>query len=118
MQAIEMLRLAEANQNQYDLVFMDHMMPEMDGIEATKIIREAGNTMPIIALTANAIAGVKEEFLAAGMNDLLTKPIDKVLLNEILKNWLPAEKVIEISEEGSETKRKAKNELKALGGGK
>jgi CheY-like chemotaxis protein len=99
MQAIEMIRLAEANQNQYDLIFMDHMMPEMDGVETTKNIREDGVTIPIIALTANAIMGIKNEFLAAGMNDLLTKPINKALLNKILKDWLPAEKVTEISNE-------------------
>jgi signal transduction histidine kinase/CheY-like chemotaxis protein/HPt (histidine-containing phosphotransfer) domain-containing protein len=87
-QAIEMV-----HQNQYDLVFMDHMMPEMDGVEATKIIREMGMTMPIIALTANAVAGAKEIFLAAGMNDWLTKPIDRALLNKILEDWIPAEKI-------------------------
>ena len=86
--AIELIR-----ENQYDLVFMDHMMPEMDGVEATRIIRETGVSIPIVALTANAIVGAKEEFLAAGMNDMLTKPIDKVLLNVILEKWLPSDKV-------------------------
>ena len=87
-QAIELIRC-----NQYDLVFMDHMMPEMDGAEATRIIRKMGINIPVIAFTANAIAGVKEEFLAAGMNDLLTKPINKALLIKILEDWLPAEKI-------------------------
>jgi CheY-like chemotaxis protein len=137
MQAIEMVRHAEAGQNQYDLIFMDHMMPEMDGVEATKIIRamekeqleknqrynrDLRKQIPIIALTANAISGVKEEFLAAGMNDLLTKPIDKVLLNEILKNWLPVEKVIEISaetiteESGTETNNKFWKKIEQIEG--
>jgi len=88
-EAIEMVR-----NKQYDIVFMDQMMPEMDGIETTKIIREMGIKIPIIALTANAIAGAKEEFLAAKMNDLLTKPIKKKLLNKLLIEWLPAEKII------------------------
>lgn len=87
-EAIELIR-----KNRYDLIFMDHMMPEMDGVEATKIIREMGINMPIIALTANAITGAREEFIAAGMNDLLTKPIKKALLFKILENWLPKEKI-------------------------
>jgi len=87
-QAIELLKI-----NQYDLIFMDHMMPEMDGIEATALIRQMGIQTPIVALTANAIIGVKETFLAAGMNDLLTKPIKKDALSQVLFNWLPREKL-------------------------
>ena len=83
-QAIEM-----AGQNQYDLIFMDHMMPEMDGIEATKILREMGVKVPIIALTANAVTQAKEMMLAAGMDDFLPKPILKSSLNEMLIKWLP-----------------------------
>jgi signal transduction histidine kinase/CheY-like chemotaxis protein/HPt (histidine-containing phosphotransfer) domain-containing protein len=80
-------------ETRYDLVFMDHMMPEMDGIEATKIIRELGyNDLPIIALTANAVSGVKEMFLANGFNDFLSKPIETVKLNSILAKWIPREK--------------------------
>ncbi|MCL2044071.1 MAG: transporter substrate-binding domain-containing protein [Treponema sp.] len=90
-QAIEMIM-----QKQYDLVFMDHMMPELDGVETSKIIRASGITVPIIALTANAIADAKDEFLAAGMNDVLTKPIVKALFNNMLIRWLPAEKCIKM----------------------
>jgi len=79
-------------ENNYDLVFMDHMMPEMDGIEATKRIREFDTKLPIIALTANAVSGTKEMFLANGFNDFLSKPIDIVHLNSILEKWLPEEK--------------------------
>ncbi|MDR2541842.1 MAG: response regulator [Treponema sp.] len=93
-QAIEMI-----SKNHYDLVFMDHMMPEMDGIEATKIIREMGVKLPIIALTANVIIGAKEEFVNAGMDDMLTKPISKSLLSQILKTWLPSEKVFLLEDE-------------------
>ncbi len=90
--AIEM-----AMNKQYDIIFMDHMMPDIDGIQATKIIRGFGGryrTMPIVALTANAISGAREMFLNSGFNDFLSKPIDKALLNEILMKWLPLEKQI------------------------
>jgi len=93
IEAIEAVKI-----NSYDLVFMDHMMPEMDGIEATKLIREMGNenphylNLPIIALTANAVSGTREMFLANGFNDFLSKPIDMVKLNTILAKWLPKEK--------------------------
>jgi len=79
--------------NDYDIVFMDHMMPEMDGIEATKRIREMGyGELPIIALTANAVSGTKEMFLSNGFNDFLSKPIDIIKMNAILSKWLPKEK--------------------------
>jgi len=82
----------------YDLVFMDHMMPEMDGIETTKLIRKDYPNLPIIALTANAVSGVREMFLANGFNDFLSKPIDTVKLNAILEKWLPKEKQEEATE--------------------
>ncbi|MCL2070104.1 MAG: ATP-binding protein [Treponema sp.] len=91
-QAIQMLR-----ETPFDLVFMDHMMPEMDGVEAAKIIREMGLGVPIIALTANVTAGAREEFLAAGMNDLLTKPVKRALLGKVLEDWLPAEKIVRVT---------------------
>ncbi len=74
----------------YDIVFMDHMMPEMDGVEATKLIRISGyNDTIIIALTANAISGIAETFLECGMNDVLAKPIEMQKLSDILQKWLP-----------------------------
>ncbi len=78
----------------YDIVFMDHMMPEMDGVETTGILRQsyAQDKLTIIALTANAIEGVSGTLLKAGMNDYLTKPIDRNKLNQILVKWLPPEK--------------------------
>ncbi|ULQ60567.1 response regulator [Brucepastera parasyntrophica] len=85
--------------NRYDLIFMDHMMPEMDGIEATAIIRnmdgpdqEYFTNLPVIALTANAVSGVKEMFLQNGMSDFLAKPIEISRLNSMLEKWIPAEK--------------------------
>ena len=86
--AIEMIRC-----NQYELVFMDHMMPEMDGIEAMKNIRNLGIKTPVIALTANAVTSAKEMLLSSGMDDFLSKPIIKEELNEILIKWIPGVKL-------------------------
>ncbi|MDR2541843.1 MAG: transporter substrate-binding domain-containing protein [Treponema sp.] len=102
------------SKNQYDLVFMDHMMPEMDGVETVKIIREMGAVMPIVAFTANAIIGVKNEYIEAGMNDLLTKPINKIQLNQILKDWLPVEKLTITSKEMSAVNTASKEIKTAL----
>jgi len=71
--------------NVYDIVFMDHMMPKMDGIEATKIMRSMGYNHPIVALTANAIVGQSEMFMANGFDGFISKPIDVRQLNAILK---------------------------------
>jgi len=70
--------------NKYDIIFMDHMMPEMDGIEATKQIRDLGYAEPIVALTANAVAGQADMFLTNGFDDFIAKPIDIRQLNSIL----------------------------------
>ena len=82
-------------EKEYDVVFMDHMMPEMDGVETTGHIRALGekyNKLPIIALTANAISGAKEFLITSGMNGFISKPIDKDQLQEILIKWLPKDK--------------------------
>jgi len=78
--------------NEYDIVFMDQMMPEMDGLETTGLIRGAGIGVPIIALTACAVLGTKELMLESGMDDYLTKPIISSQLKQMLLKWLPAEK--------------------------
>jgi CheY-like chemotaxis protein len=74
------------------------MMPEINGIEATELIRNLpdgrGKNIPIIALTANVAAGVKESFLESGMNDFISKPIDPKDINRVLIKWLPIEKVL------------------------
>jgi len=81
----------------YDLIFMDHMMPEIDGIEATGMIRgmheEYTDRVPIVALSANAVKGMEQEFYTAGMNDFLPKPIEVARMSEILLKWLPEEKI-------------------------
>jgi len=89
--AIELVK-----KNDYDLVFMDHMMPELDGVEATAVIRGLGGKyerLPVIALTANAVRGAKEMFLANGFHDFISKPIDVRELIGVLEKWLPPEKV-------------------------
>ena len=78
----------------YDLIFMDHMMPEMDGIEVTEHIRTHKDWrayVPIVALTANAISGMKELFLSRGMDDFISKPIELDHLDRVLQTWLPPE---------------------------
>jgi signal transduction histidine kinase/CheY-like chemotaxis protein len=77
----------------YDAIFMDHMMPEMDGVEATAIIRgqigtEYAKNIPIIALTANAVVGTDKMFLANGFQDFLPKPIDINRMDEVLNRWI------------------------------
>jgi len=81
--------LALAAEKEYDLIFMDHMMPEMDGIETTVRLRERGIQTPIIALTANAVTGARELFLQKGLDDFLSKPIDADALALCLLRWLP-----------------------------
>jgi CheY-like chemotaxis protein len=87
-----------ARTNHYDIIFMDHMMPDMDGVEATAAIRATDENdpyyqkLPIIALTANAVVGQREMFLQNGMNDFLAKPIEMQKLDAVLKEWIPEEK--------------------------
>lgn len=87
--------LEKVQNNNYDIIFMDHMMPGMDGVETTRRIRELGGALsrtPIIALTANAVSGVRELLLSASMDDFLSKPIQKDLLKDILARWLLTDK--------------------------
>jgi signal transduction histidine kinase/CheY-like chemotaxis protein len=102
-QAIELVKRAALEKRGYDIVFMDHMMPDIDGIEATKIIRslegEHFRNMPIIALTANAVEGMREMFLENGFNDFISKPIDVANLDEILNRWIKEDKREKVKEE-------------------
>ena len=80
----------------YDIIFMDHMMPELDGVETTHIIRrfyKDYDKVPIIALTANAVEGTKEMFCREGMDDFVAKPIELRMLISKVKKWLPPEKI-------------------------
>jgi len=106
-------------ENDFDIVFMDHMMPEMDGVEAAAEIRKLGEqykSLPIIALTANAVQGAKEMFLLNDFNDFISKPIDIQKMLEILINWLPKEKVTQIKKSDDSEQSKNLNAKKSLGG--
>jgi len=87
-----------AKNNSYDIIYMDHMMPEMDGLEATRRIRELGgwnNEVPIIALTANVISGTEQIFLGNRMDDVLPKPLEVAALNLCLRKWLPEHMIMQ-----------------------
>ena len=80
------------SKNRYDIVFLDHMMPRMDGLETLEKLNEGkliSEDLPVIALTANAVVGAKEYYLKAGFRDYLSKPIDLENLEQILKKYLP-----------------------------
>mgnify|MGYP003623530317 CR=1 FL=1 len=84
--------LQKAALNEYSLIFMDQMMAGMDGVETAGKIREMGGkfaTLPIIALTANAVKGTREALLEAGIDDYLSKPIDIEEMDRVLRRWLP-----------------------------
>jgi CheY-like chemotaxis protein/HPt (histidine-containing phosphotransfer) domain-containing protein len=92
----EAIDLIRAGTPHYDLVFMDHMMPGMDGLEAARIIRALDSAyakkVPIIALTANVMSGEMNMLLANGIDDYLAKPIEIRKLNQVLEKWVPREK--------------------------
>ena len=108
--AVELVR-----ENAYDIIFMDHMMPEMDGVEATARIRALPGgrftNVPIIALTANAMSGMREMFLQSGFNDYLSKPIDMVKLDEIIERWIPKERRVKAARKNSEQVLQADNDV-------
>jgi CheY-like chemotaxis protein len=91
LEALDMVQ-----ETKYDIIFMDHMMPMMDGVDATRLIRELPGeyykNVPIIALTANVVGDVRSMFLECGMNDFLAKPLDYKEIERVFKEWLPSEK--------------------------
>jgi CheY-like chemotaxis protein len=95
-EAIELIK-----KNDYDIVFMDHMMPEMDGVDATQAIRalpgKKYQKIPIVALTANVVGDVRDMFLQSGMNDFLSKPLEFPEIERVLQAWLPHGKWTRIS---------------------
>ncbi len=94
--------IARVKDQSYDLIFMDHFMPGMSGDEVTKVIRglegSVNQNVPILALTADVVSGVREKLLEAGMTDFISKPIDFLLAVSKIRKWLP-EEVIEIKSE-------------------
>jgi CheY-like chemotaxis protein len=117
-EAIEKIREMTNNPaiQKYDIVFMDHMMPEMDGIEVAHIIRtkidgEYAKTVPLIALTANALAGNEAMFLTHGFNAYIPKPIDIIQLDQMLNTWI-RDKQNEETLKKAELERAAKIEIR------
>jgi CheY-like chemotaxis protein/HPt (histidine-containing phosphotransfer) domain-containing protein len=108
--------LEAVQHDNYDLIFMDHKMPDMDGVETTQRIRELGKdnpyflNVPIVILTANAVSGAREMFLKNGFNDFLSKPIDTVKLRSILERFIPKEKQKITFSDTSESSMSIKNE--------
>lgn len=96
----EALKLAEAET--FDMVFMDHMMPDMDGVETMQHMRKIGNydSVPIYVLTANAVTGAREQYLEAGFDGFIAKPVVSERLEHALREALPQEKVLPIEESG------------------
>jgi signal transduction histidine kinase/DNA-binding response OmpR family regulator len=92
----------------YDIIFMDHFMPKMDGIEAVKIIRELGYKQPIVALTANALTGQTEVFMANGFDGFISKPIDIHQLNAVLNKMIRDKYPVETIESARKIKDNAK----------
>jgi CheY-like chemotaxis protein len=105
-EAIDLIRKATVR---FDLILIDHLMPDMDGITATGIIRheidsDYARTVPIIALTANALAGSEAMFLAQGFNAFISKPIDVIRLDEILNRWIRDKQGPEAMKQGVQEK--------------
>lgn len=98
--------LQMAREKKYHIIFMDHMMPVMDGIETTKRLRQMEDayyhTVPIVALTANALMDAREKFAKAGMDDFVAKPIEMKEICKCIRKWLPEELVILSEGEGKE----------------
>lgn len=98
--------LEKLNSMEYDCVFLDHMMPEMDGVETLRRIRQKPGayfqTLPVIAFTANAIGGAREMFLEEGFDDFIAKPIELSVLERMLRRYIPAQKQIEVETENRE----------------
>ena len=106
MEAIEYV-----TDNSYDIIFLDHLMPKMDGIETLSNMKEKGilkESTKVIALTANAVVGAKETYINAGFNDYLSKPIEVPELEKLLVKYLP-DGVIKTKSNNAETKRTANN---------
>ncbi|MBO7387732.1 MAG: response regulator [Lachnospiraceae bacterium] len=100
----------------YDLILMDHMMPDMDGVETLWILRKTQDNLskdaPVIALTANAVVGAKEQYLEWGFNDYLSKPVQGPALEACLAKYLPPEKVRLVSKEEIENDRASRKKMK------
>ncbi len=100
--------------NTYDIVFMDHMMPKMDGIETVKKLREMGYSKPIVALTANALAGHEEMFMKNGFDGFIAKPIDIRQLDFLLNKLIRDKQSVEVLEAAARSKSKLEEKQAAI----
>jgi CheY-like chemotaxis protein/HPt (histidine-containing phosphotransfer) domain-containing protein len=93
-------------EKKYDLILLDHMMPQPDGIETLHIIRKdeksLNNDTKVVVLTANAVAGSRQLYIDEGFDDYLTKPLDSSMLEQMVKSMLPKEKVLAVTADKSE----------------
>ncbi|MCL2717527.1 MAG: ATP-binding protein [Lachnospiraceae bacterium] len=112
-EAIDKLRAG----NTYDIIFMDHMMPQMDGMETTKLIRLMGYKNPVVALTANALVGRAEMFLSNGFDDFISKPIDirqlNTCLNRLIRDRQPPDVIAEARKQKKKVKKEKAIEMKS-----
>ena len=100
-----------ASPKNFDLIFMDVQMPQMDGLEATKAIRQGGfDTVPIVAMTAHAMKGDREMCLEAGMDDYITKPIKREVVFEVLEKWVFGRKKHGFEEIGQKARMKSRKD--------
>ncbi|MCL2498990.1 MAG: ATP-binding protein [Defluviitaleaceae bacterium] len=116
LEAVEIIKKGKT----YDIVFMDHMMPKMDGIEATKIIRDLGYTKPIVALTANAVTGQSDMFMENGFDGFISKPIDmrelNIYLNRLIRDKQPPEVIAKARKSAGHNKLVSFTQKKEMNG--
>lgn len=100
--------------NHYDLIFLDYMMPEMDGVETLHHIKDMSECLckdtPIIVLTANAVAGAKEKYLSEGFDDFLSKPVSPKRLEDMIRNYLPKNLLLTAVDSSKEIAKKTEKD--------
>ena len=105
----ECLKLVQ--ESHYDLIFLDHMMPEMDGVETLHYIKELSDfpcqDTPIVVLTANAVSGAKEKYLSEGFDDFLSKPVVPEKLEAMIRKMLPGELLLEAPQGAADITRES-----------
>ena len=110
--------LLMTQETKYDIIFLDHMMPGMDGVETLQELKaqpsNPNRDTPTVCLTANAISGAREKYLAAGFDGYLTKPLNPSKLEAMLLSYLPAEKVTGTSDEAAEQSKPARSKYEHL----
>ncbi len=105
--------LRQVQKQEFDIIFLDHMMPEMDGVETLKQLKALEDNLskdtPVIALTANAVAGAKEEYIAQGFADYLSKPVQGSTLEKMVRAYLPEKLVHTGREENGQDRKDAES---------